>query len=227
MPEKRLIIAIDGPAGSGKSTLAKGVAKQLGYLYLDTGAMYRAITWVALKNKVDLKQIKKLQEIASKSKLELQQVGDQTKVCVNGQDVSEEIREPLISNHVSTVAKVKEVRDCMVAHQRRIGEQGGVVLEGRDIGTVVFPHADIKFYVEANMQERARRRQIELKEMGIELSVEKLVRDLRQRDSVDQSREVSPLKPAEDAIRIDSTNLTIQEKTDLALSHIQKVLKEK
>jgi len=227
MPEKRLIIAIDGPAGSGKSTLAKGVAKQLGYLYLDTGAMYRAITWVALKNKVDLSQIKKLQEIASNAKLEFQQVGDQTKVCVNGQDVSEEIREPLISNHVSTVAKVKEVRDCMVAHQRRMGEKGGVVLEGRDIGTVVFPDADIKFYVVANVQERARRRQIELKEMGIELSLEKLVRDLGQRDFVDQSREVSPLKPAVDAIRIDSTNLTIQEKTDLALSHIQKVLKEK
>jgi len=227
MPEKRLIIAIDGPAGSGKSTLAKGVAKQLGYLYLDTGAMYRAITWVALKNKVDLSQIKKLQEIASNAKLEFQQVGDQTKVCVNGQDVSEEIREPRISNHVSTVAKVKEVRDCMVAHQRRMGEKGGVVLEGRDIGTVVFPHADIKFYVVANVQERARRRQIELKEMGIEVSLEKLVKDLGQRDFVDQSREVSPLKPAVDAIRIDSTNLTIQEKTDLALSHIQKVLKEK
>jgi len=219
MPEKRLIIAIDGPAGSGKSTLAKGIAKQLGYLYVDTGAMYRALTWVALKNKVDLSQIKKLQEIASQSKLELRQEGDQTKVWVNGQDVSEEIRKPLISNHVSTVAKVKEVRDCMVAHQRRMGENGGVVLEGRDIGTVVFPHADVKFYVEADVKERARRRQLELKEMGIEISLEKLERDLRQRDFVDQSREVSPLKPA--------TNLTIQEKTDLALSHIQKVLKEK
>lgn len=225
MSEGNLIIAIDGPAGSGKSTLAKALAEKLGYLYVDTGAMYRAITWAVIRGKVNLSNKKKLKEIAEKTELELIPVKGGIKVLVNGRDVSEEIRSPLISNLVSKVAKVKEVRDCMVAHQKRIGGKGGAVLEGRDIGTVVFPDADIKFYVEANAEERARRRQKELQESGIQIGFDKILKDIKKRDEIDSSRDVSPLKPAQDAIVIDSTDLTIDEKTELVLNHIKKFKK--
>ena len=226
MPKTNLIIAIDGPAGSGKSTLARELAHELKYLYVDTGAMYRAITWKALKNKIDLSETDKLQALAAKTNLALKQTQEQIQVFVDGEDVTEEIRAPLISNNVSIVAKIKGVRECMVKHQRRIGEKGGVVLEGRDIGTVVFPQADVKFYVEAQLKERAQRRQLELKEKGVDLPIEKIEEDLKRRDSIDQTRQHSPLKPATDAIVIDSTLLSIEEKTQMALTYVEKALKQ-
>lgn len=227
MRENGLIIAIDGPAGSGKSTLAKQLAKRLGYLYIDTGAMYRAVTWKAIAKKIPLTDEKKLQKLARESQLELKVENEKVKVLIDGRDVSEEIRTPLISNNVSTVAQQKGVRECMVAHQRKVGEKGGVVLEGRDIGTVVFPDADVKFFIEADLEERARRRQKEMQEKGIDLAFEKIKEDLRKRDDTDQSRKVSPLKAAIDAHVINSTLLTIDTKTEQALKIIEQTLKKK
>lgn len=227
MRKNGLIIAIDGPAGSGKSTLAKQLAKRLGYLYIDTGAMYRALTWKAITKRIQLSDEKRLKKMAGETDLDLKVENDKARVTVDGRDVSEEIRTPLISNNVSTVAKQKGVRECMVQLQRRVGDKGGVVLEGRDIGTVVFPDAEVKFYIEADLEERARRRQQDMKEDGIDLSLEKIKQDLRHRDEVDQTRKVSPLKPAIDAHIINSTTLSIEEKTEMAFKIVQEALKKK
>lgn len=227
MRKNGLIIAIDGPAGSGKSTLAKQLAKRLGYLYIDTGAMYRALTWKAITKRIQLTDEKRLKKMAGETQLDIKVDNDKVRVTVDGRDVSEEIRTPLISNNVSTVAKLQGVRECMVQLQRRVGEKGGVVLEGRDIGTVVFPDAEVKLYIEADLEERARRRQQDMKENGVELALEKIKQDLRRRDDVDQTRKVSPLKPAIDAHIINSTSLSIEGKTELAFKIIQEALKKK
>ncbi len=226
MSKQKLIIAIDGPGGSGKSTLARGLSSRLGLLYVDTGAMYRALTWKAIRNKIDFTQEKKLSKIAKESHLELkppETAGGEIKVFIDGRDVTEEIRSPLITNHTSDVAKVSGVRGCMVAHQREIAEHGNAVLEGRDIGTVVFPDADIKFFLKADVEQRAKRRQKELSEKGTEVAVDKIKEDLLKRDDIDSSREDSPLKPAEDAIPIDSSTMSVEEMVETALSHIKKL----
>lgn len=224
MSKERLIIAIDGPAGSGKSTLAKEISKQLGFVYVDTGAMYRALTWKAIRNKIDFSKEKKLHKLAKESHLELkppEKGSDEIKVFIDGRDVTEEIRSPLISNHVSDVAKVEGVRECMVAHQREIAEKGNSILEGRDIGTVVFPNADIKFFLEADVVKRAERRQKELAENGIDVTVEKVQEDLIKRDEIDSSREHSPLVAAEDSIKIDTTAQSIEEMVEQVLTYIK------
>lgn len=217
MQKKGLIIAIDGPAGAGKSTVAKLVAQKLGYLYLDTGAMYRALTWKALEQKLDWSD-QALAKLARKTDLELEATPEGTRVMVDGQDVTLAIRTPEVTNRVSHLAKVAPVREVMVAHQRQIGEQGAVVIEGRDIGSTVFPQAEVKIFLTASPLERARRRMKDFEAQGVGCSLEELAQDIQKRDHLDSTRAVSPLKPAEDAIPLDSDGLSAQEIADRIVS---------
>jgi cytidylate kinase len=224
---KGLIIAIDGPAGSGKSTSAKLIAKKLGYLYIDTGAMYRAITYLALENRA-LKDESRILELARKSKIELNYNDEKLVILLNDRDISKEIRSTVVNANVSYVSKISSVRKLLVEKQREIGEKGhGVVMEGRDIGTVVFPHADVKIFLTASLDTRADRRAKEYFQNGSEVIVEDIKNNLSNRDKIDSSRKDSPLTKAYDAIAIDTTNVTIDEQVNLILEQVKKVAKEK
>lgn len=208
------VIAIDGPAGSGKSTTAKIVAERLGYTYLDTGAMYRALTYYALENKINPADEKKLAEIAEQLPLEFRRKDGGNLVYLNGQDISSEIRTPEVTKNVSEVSAHLLVRKAMVAKQKEFGMNGSIVAEGRDTTTVVFPDADLKIYMDASVKERARRRLLDLSNMGIESDLGAQEQDICRRDEYDSGREHSPLTRAEDAVVIDTTNLTIEEQVD-------------
>jgi cytidylate kinase len=224
---KGLIIAIDGPAGSGKSTSAKLIAKKLGYLYIDTGAMYRAITYLALKNEA-LKDESRILELARKSKIELKYNDENLVVMLNDQDVSKEIRSSDVNTYVSDVSKISAVRKLLVEKQREIGEKGsGVVMEGRDIGTVVFPNADVKIFLTASLDTRADRRAKEYTQNGSEVIVENIRNNLSNRDKIDSSRKDSPLTKAADAISIDTTDVTIDEQVSLIIKEVKKVALKK
>ena len=216
-----MIIAIDGPAGAGKSTVAKLIAKRLGYLYLDTGAMYRALTLKVLDQGVDIKDCERITKLAANASIELINNPDGTlSVTLDGADVSLAIRHPRITKSVSDVAKIKEVREVMLKLQRELGSRGNVVLDGRDIGTVVFPGAEKKFYIDANLKERVNRRHKELKGLGQDITMAAVDEDLSKRDKIDSSREFAPLKKAEDALYVDTTFLTIEEVVNKLLSYI-------
>ena len=210
-----MIIAIDGPAGSGKSTIARLLAKQLDILYIDTGAMYRALTLKAMQSGIDLKDEDALIDLAKNTHLKLTSgASGKIKVFIDGKDVSEEIRTPHLTNNVSYVANIEGVRRQMVRLQRStgIGAKNGAVLEGRDIGTVVFPDANKKFYLDANIKERSRRRYKELlKKHGIKTNLTELQKDIKIRDKKDKTRKAGALKKADDAIFINTTNLTIKQ----------------
>lgn len=208
------VIAIDGPAGSGKSTTAKIVAERLGYTYLDTGAMYRALTYYALENKINPADEKKLAEIAEQLPLEFRRKDGGNLVYLNGQDISSEIRTPEVTKNVSEVSAHLLVRKAMVAKQKEFGMNGSIVAEGRDTTTVVFPDADLKIYMDASVTERARRRLLDLSNMGIESDLSEQEQDICRRDEYDSGREHSPLTRAKDAEVIDTTNLTIEEQVD-------------
>jgi len=208
------VIAIDGPAGSGKSTTAKIVAERLGYTYLDTGAMYRALTYYALENKINPADEKKLAEIAEQLPLEFRRKDGGNLVYLNGQDISSEIRTPEVTKNVSEVSAHLLVRKAMVAKQKEFGMNGSIVAEGRDTTTVVFPDADLKIYMDASVTERARRRLLDLSNMGIESDLGAQEQDICRRDEYDSGREHSPLTRAKDAEVIDTTNLTIEEQVD-------------
>ncbi len=207
-----MIIAVDGPAGAGKSTVAKILAKRLGFLYIDTGSMYRALTLKALENNIPISDEKQINALAAKVKLDLRNNPDGSlSVILDGRDVSLDIRQARITRFVSDVAKIKEVRAIMVELQRKLGAQGDVVLDGRDIGTVVFPAAEKKFYVDADFKERSRRRYKELVGLNQGVTLESVAKDLATRDKIDTGRECAPLKKADDAIYVDTTHLNIEE----------------
>ncbi|KAA6455079.1 (d)CMP kinase [Bacillus atrophaeus] len=209
--EKKLSIAIDGPAAAGKSTVAKIVAEKRSYVYIDTGAMYRAITYVALKESADLTDEKMLSELLKKTTIELITSKEGQKVLVNGNDVTEDIRKDEVSNQVSIVAKHRSVREEMVRRQQLLGDKGGVVMDGRDIGTHVLPNAEVKIFLLASVEERANRRFEENVKKGYDVNYETLIEEIARRDKLDSEREVSPLRKADDAVEIDTTSLSIDE----------------
>ena len=225
MNNKGLVIAIDGFSSTGKSSISKVVADTLGLIHIDTGAMYRAITLFGLRNFKDEKQeidLSKLLQNLNEISLEFKENSGKLEIYLNGENVSKEIRTTEVSDNVSFIAKQPEVREHLVVLQRDIAEKQGVIMDGRDIGTVVLPNADYKFFLTASADERARRRFLELQSLGIETTIEEVKQNLIERDRIDSEREISPLKQAEDAILIDNTNLNKEETIDLILSYIKK-----
>ncbi|MBK7104185.1 MAG: (d)CMP kinase [Ignavibacteriae bacterium] len=223
--QKFIIIAIDGPAASGKSTVAKKLADKLGFLYVDTGAMYRAITFYAQDNNIEENE-NAIIDAAKKIDLVLKYSNGLTSVFIDGTDVTEKIRTPKVNSKVSDISKIKEVRTELVKLQRKFGENNNLVVEGRDTTTVVFPNADVKIYLTAESKERAKRRFIEFKEKGIEISQDEVEKSLTNRDSIDSTREVSPLTKAQDAVEIDTTNLTIDQEIEKIVEKIKNNVKE-
>ena len=221
--KKKIIITIDGPAGAGKTTVAKEVAKRLGFLYLDTGAMYRAMTLKALDEGITVKEEEKLVQMVNETILIAKK--DEKKgmrIWMDGKEVTDEIRTEEVTNNIWWVCKVKEVRDKARRMQREIGSDGRIVVEGRDIGTVVFPDAPYKFYLDASIDERAKRRWLEQKNKGMESNVEKIKQDIDKRDKSDMERELAPLKKADDAIHVDTTGLTIEKVIEKILGYVTK-----
>lgn len=205
------IVAIDGPSGSGKSTVASMLSKELGYMHLDTGAMYRAVALAAVQENIELDDSIGLDELCGRIRIDMHPHEDGVSVFLNGKDVTEAIRSPDMSLGSSAVSSVEKVRSHMVRLQREIGGSGGIVAEGRDMGTVVFPDTAAKFYLDASPEERSRRRWQQLGEMGIEEDPEKVRRELDERDRNDSSREHSPLRIADDAIHIDTTGKSVKQ----------------
>ncbi len=217
--KERLTIAMDGPAGSGKSTIAQRLAKKLDYLYLNSGSMYRAMTLLSLREEGDSTDVPTLIQLAKNCLIDFSNNGKTT--LLNGEDVSDVLRTPEIDRAIVNIAKVPEVRREMVKQQRRIGKRGGIIVEGRDVTTVVFPDADLKFYINASVKERAKRRYAEQKAKGIETTLEQVEKEIRDRDQMDASREHSPLRTAKDAIVLDTTSMTINQAVDFVLNRVE------
>jgi cytidylate kinase len=211
MKKNGLVIAIDGPSGAGKSTTARRLAQELGYVYIDTGAMYRAVGWKAKRQKIDPADEPKLSALAERTIVTIKMDNNDPRFYVDGIDVTGEIRTPEMGLMASAVSKSPAVRSRLLELQRELGRDGGVVMDGRDIGTVIFPDADVKFYLDASAEERGRRRYRELVEKGMDVDLERITREIRERDEQDSTRALAPLRPAEDALRIDSTSMTADE----------------
>ncbi|MBO0725649.1 MAG: (d)CMP kinase [Blastocatellia bacterium] len=219
-----MIIAIDGPAGAGKSTVARAVARRLGYLFINTGAMYRAVAWKALREGVPLDDAVAVGRLAGESLIELTGDVDSMRVLIDGRDVTAEIATPQIGQAASIVSSISAVRCTLVARQQRIGRAGGVVMEGRDIGAQVFPNAEVKIYLDASPESRARRRYDEDLARGVAVaSLEEMKREIELRDHRDKTRADSPLTQAEDAIYIDSSEMTVDEVVDRILEVAQQI----
>lgn len=221
--QKGLIIAIDGPSGAGKSTITKLLSQRLGYINIDTGAMYRTLALMVKRAGVSLEDDDGLQHVCNGVSIVFERNNGGYRVVANGEDVSDAIRTPEISLLTSAVSTKKVVREIMTRMQREMGKEGWVVLEGRDIGTVVFPDADVKFFLSASVEERGRRRYEELKAKGEEVSLEQTIADVARRDEQDSNREHAPLRKAEDAIELDSTALSIED----VLAEMEKVIKSR
>ena len=215
-PDSRrgIVIAIDGPSGAGKSTTARAVADRLGYDFLDTGAMYRAVTLAALESDVPSSEGPALDAVLANTKLEITTGRDGTRVHANGRDVTNAIRSPDVTRAVSAYSALRSVREAMVERQRRMGARGGVVMEGRDIGTVVFPGAELKVFLDATIAERARRRRADLERAGRRAEQDEVEAEIARRDALDSSRAMSPLIAAPDAIRLDTSSLTFEQQVD-------------
>jgi len=212
-----VVVAIDGPAGAGKSTIARRLADRLGFTYIDTGAMYRAVALWALRQRVDLDDFHRMEQLAAAAEIELAP----GRILLNGEDVTEAIRTPEVSDGASKIAVIPGVRRAMVAKQREIGERASVVMEGRDIGTVVFPRADIKVFLDAHPEERVRRRLREIQAKGEAIAEPALAAQMKERDQRDSTRADAPLTQAPDALYLDSTPLTVEEVEDAILKIVR------
>ena len=226
---KKIIVAIDGHSSCGKSTMAKALARQLGYIYVDTGAMYRAVTLFALQHKLfnadGTVKAKELQSMMSQVQVSfvLNEDTHLPETHLNGVSVEREIRTMEVSSHVSPIAALPFVREAMVAQQREMGKQKGIVMDGRDIGTTVFPHAELKVFVTASAEIRAQRRFKELQEKGMDANYEAILKNVQERDYIDSHREVSPLCQAEDAILLDNSNMSISNQQQWLLEQVQRI----
>ena len=223
MNTKKIAIAIDGPAGAGKSSISKVVANELGYLYIDTGAMYRGVTWAVLDSHVDVKNQKEVEALLPSLDLTLEPTASACKVYVKGQDVTDLIRQKQINENVSTIASYKGVREYLVERQQAMAAIGGVILDGRDIGSVVLPNAELKIYLTASVDARAKRRWLEVQGTSNEQPLEDIKKNVESRDEMDKNRDESPLVCVEDAIVVDSSNMTFDE----TVKHILHLVQER
>jgi cytidylate kinase len=223
MKKNGLVIAVDGPSGAGKSTAARRLAERLGYIYIDTGAMYRAIGWKAKREGIDPADEAKLADLCGRTEVTIKKDNSDPRFSVNGVDVTDEIRTPEMGMMASAVSKSPAVRARLLTLQRELGRGGGVVMDGRDIGTVVFPDADVKFYLEASAGERGKRRYLELKAKGMDVDRAQITKEIEERDRQDSGRALAPLKKADDALLIDSSAMSIDDVLDRMLSEIKKV----
>ena len=216
-----MIIALDGPAATGKSTTAKALAQRLAFTYLDTGAMYRAVTLLTLRKKIKISENSDLISLLERFDLKIEQHENKILVILNGEDVSDEIRRLDVTENVSEVSALSIVRKTLVKIQRKVANDQNCVVEGRDIGTVVFPNAEVKFYVVADYDVRAKRRLLDFKRLGEEKSIDNLIEEIKNRDKYDSERKDSPLLKANDAIEVDTTNMTIEQQVDTMYKKIK------
>ena len=223
MKNKKIRIAIDGPAAAGKSTVAKNIAKKLNIVYIDTGAMYRALTLKALDKNIDIKDEQALIQLLKATEIELVQQENEQKVLLDGYDVTEDIRNQKVTNVVPYVAEHKQVREELVRRQRKLADRISVVMDGRDIGTHVLPDAELKIFLIASVEERAKRRHKENVEKGFPSDLKQIMKEIKERDERDSNRATSPLVQAEDAIAIDTTSLSIEEVTEKILQEVKKI----
>ena len=221
MNTKKIAIAIDGPAGAGKSSISKVVANELGYLYIDTGAMYRGVTWAVLDSHVNVNNQKDVESLLPSLDLTLEPTANACNVFVKGQDVTDLIRQQQINENVSTIASYKGVREYLVERQQAMAAVGGVILDGRDIGSVVLPKAELKIYLTASVDARAKRRWLEVQGTSNEQSLEDIKKNVESRDEMDKNRDESPLVCVEDAIVVDSSNMTFDETVEHILHLVQ------
>ena len=221
MNTHKITVAVDGPAGAGKSSISKIVAKKLGYLYIDTGAMYRSVTWAVLHNHIDVNNQKAVEALLPDLDLTMEASDDSCKVFIAGQDVTDFIRTPQVNNAVSIVASYKGVRQYLVERQRLMAEAGGVILDGRDIGSVLLPNAELKIYLTASVEARAMRRYLEVKGTVNEQTLEDIKDSVMQRDDMDKNRKESPLIQVEDAVLVDSSEMTFDETVEHILHLVQ------
>ncbi len=219
----RPIITIDGPSGSGKSTVARMVADRLGYRYIDTGAMYRGIGWLAREKQIPFRECKELDALLKSTRLTFEERKGETHLIVNGIDVTDQIRTPEMGMVASDISAIGSVRKWLSSLQRKLGEEGKTVLEGRDMGTVVFPDGDCKFFLTASLSERGKRRAEQLKQGGDEVDLKHITREMKQRDENDSNRALAPLKKAEDAIEVDTTSMTISEVVERLVTEIKEL----
>lgn len=220
--KKTLQVAIDGPAGAGKSSVAKVLAKRLGCIYLDTGAMYRAVTWLVMQNQIAFDDLAGIKALLDTLQIEFRDADGTQRLYCNGVDVTEAIRTPEISANVSAISMIPLVREDLVAKQQKIAANCDVLMDGRDIGTTVLPNAQYKFFLTASLEERARRRALELQKKGVAVDLEQLMQDIALRDQKDSNRAVSPLKQAEDAEYIDTSHLSFDEVVEKLFMKIKK-----
>ncbi|HLR63176.1 MAG TPA: (d)CMP kinase [Lentibacillus sp.] len=220
-------IAIDGPAAAGKSTVSRIVAKKLSFIYIDTGAMYRALTYKALQERISLDDEQKLSDLLADTSIELVQGKDQQHVLIDGEDMTYDIRSEAVTNNVSYTAKHSSVRKEMVKRQQELARRRGVVMDGRDIGTQVLPDAEVKIFLQASVEERAKRRYEENVSRGFSTDFEKLKQEIEERDRIDSKREVAPLIKADDAIELDTTSLSIDEVAESILSEVKKAVPDR